>query len=153
MNRKRLYIAVDFDGTIVKNEWPNIGKPRWGSIPVLRWMKQRGHVLILNTCREQRRLLYEVEVKRGKHSEKLLVCCSLLWEAKMMLEEDYEIYFDYYNKNAPERIELFGGDCRKISADWYIDDLAGFLGWWSVPLIVWWLERKRRKSRRNREDE
>lgn len=48
--------------------------------------------------------------------------------------------FDYYNENCKEVIEQYGGDCRKIVADFYFDDRAGFLGWWSVPLIVFWLK-------------
>ena len=32
--------------------------------------------------------------------------------------------FDAVNENLPERIALYGGDCRKISADAYLDDLA-----------------------------
>lgn len=31
---------------------------------------------------------------------------------------------DYANENIPERIEQWGNDCRKISADYYIDDRA-----------------------------
>lgn len=27
-----------------------------------------------------------------------------------------------YNENLPERIAQYGGDCRKISADYYFDD-------------------------------
>lgn len=29
---------------------------------------------------------------------------------------------DYVNENAPDRIQQYGGDTRKISADFYIDD-------------------------------
>lgn len=32
--------------------------------------------------------------------------------------------FDAVNENLPERIEFFGGDCRKVGADVYIDDRA-----------------------------
>ena len=31
---------------------------------------------------------------------------------------------DAVNENLPERIEFFGGDCRKVGADVYIDDRA-----------------------------
>jgi len=29
---------------------------------------------------------------------------------------------DFINENAPQRIQQYGGDTRKISADFYIDD-------------------------------
>ncbi len=145
-NRKKLYIAVDFDGTIVRNKWPEIGPFRWMARPVLRWMKRRGHCLILYTCRECNLKLCGVE-------NECCICNECLLCDAISAMEKIGISFDHINENAPERTQLYSGDCRKISADWYIDDLAGFLGWWSVPIIVWWLERKGIKSRRNRENE
>jgi hypothetical protein len=35
--------------------------------------------------------------------------------------------FDAYNENLPERIAEYGGDCRKISADFYVDDKNLFM--------------------------
>jgi hypothetical protein len=119
VKRPRLVIAVDFDGTIVKNRWPNIGESRLGAKTVLKWLKRRGHKLILSTCREGKML-------------------SLAWLHLLVWLDG--ITFDACNENLPELIHKYGGDCRKISADWYIDDLAGFLGWWSIPIIVLWLE-------------
>ena len=118
-SKKKLVISVDFDGSMVKNEWPLIGDLRFGAVSVLRWLKRRGHSLILNTCREGRLLKPIIDIHWG----------------------DYGIQFDHVNENTPERIRQYGGDCRKISADWYIDDRAGFLGWWSIPFIILWLER------------
>ena len=46
-------IAVDFDGTIVTHEYPNIGKPIPFAIETLKKLQQEGHhQLILWTCRE-----------------------------------------------------------------------------------------------------
>jgi hypothetical protein len=115
--KKKLVIAIDFDGTIVKDRWPEIGPFRFGAKWCLKWLKKRGHVLILNTCREDK-LLHNAWLK--------------VWS-----------WFNYYNQNDPKRSQQYGSDCRKISADWYIDDRAGFLGWWSIPFIIWWLERSR----------
>jgi hypothetical protein len=126
-----MIFAIDFDGTIVKNEWPNIGKLRWLAKPVLQWMKRRGHTLILWTCRvcnEERYL--------GNQCPLCSAYCFL---------EDNGIKFNYINENPPERIKLYNNDCRKIGADWYIDDKAGFWGWWTVVLIVLWLEWRKRK--------
>jgi hypothetical protein len=37
------------------------------------------------------------------------------------------LVFDAYNENLPELIERYGGDCRKISADFYADDKNIFI--------------------------
>lgn len=50
-----MIIAVDFDGSVVTNKWPGIGRPKWLAIPVLKWLSKR-HDLILYTCREGRLL-------------------------------------------------------------------------------------------------
>jgi hypothetical protein len=64
---------------------------------------------------------------------------------------DNDIYMDYLNNNAPEKINQFGGDCRKISVDLMFDDKSLFPGWLIVPVIVLWAEWKerRQKMRRN----
>jgi hypothetical protein len=45
-----MYIAVDFDGTCVTHEYPNIGKDI-GAVPVLKKLTDSGHKIILNTMR------------------------------------------------------------------------------------------------------
>lgn len=107
-----MVIAVDFDGTIVKDAWPKIGRLRFGARWVLRNLAKRGHILILNTCREDR-LLHEAVY--------FLFCQG--------------IRFHRENNNDLERIRQYGSDCRKISADLYIDDRA--MGYWNWPMV--WL--------------
>lgn len=123
--RKKLVIAVDYDGTIVKNAFPNTGKFKFLAKAVILWIKRRNHILVLNTCRVD-------NYDKGKMFLTAAVCKTA----------SAGIEFDYINKNVPKRIARYGSDCRKISADWYIDDKAGFLGWWSIPFIIWWLERR-----------
>jgi hypothetical protein len=48
-------IAIDFDGTCVKHEYPNIGKDI-GAIPVLKELVSKGHFLILFTMRGDEQL-------------------------------------------------------------------------------------------------
>ena len=55
-------IAVDFDGTIVTHEYPNIGKPIPFAIETLKKLQQEGHhQLILWTCREVQYLQYAID--------------------------------------------------------------------------------------------
>lgn len=45
-----MYIAVDFDGTCVTHDYPEVGKDI-GAAPVLRRLVDAGHKIILNTMR------------------------------------------------------------------------------------------------------
>jgi hypothetical protein len=91
--------ACDFDGYLCKSAWPNIGKPRRLHIWFVKWLKRRGHTLILWTCRIDDKLVDAVRW-----------CKS------------YGLYFDAHNENLPERCAFYQNDCRKIGADFYLDD-------------------------------
>ena len=41
----RLTIAVDFDGTIVEDAYPKIGKPRIFAFETLKKLQQDGHLI------------------------------------------------------------------------------------------------------------
>ncbi len=100
-------IAVDFDGTLCRNEWPKIGPANHRLIKLLLERQQAPGVrLILWTCRE------------GD-----LLRDAVRWCAA------HGLVFDTQNQNVPERIAQYGGDCRKVSADLYIDDRALSLLW------------------------
>lgn len=92
-------IAVDFDGTLCKERWPDIGDANWPLIKFLIKWRQHGKKVILWTCRENEMLAAAVE-----------------WCGKNGL------FFDAVNCNLPERIEAYNNDSRKIGADYYIDD-------------------------------
>ncbi len=95
-------IAVDFDGTLCSNNWPEIGEPNWELINRLKAEKEKGTKIILWTCRT------------GK----------MLHDAVSWCSNNCGLSFDAVNENLPEMIEKFGGDCRKIFANVYIDDKA-----------------------------
>ncbi len=96
--------AVDFDGVLAENAWPEIGQPIPEVIEWVKKLKADGHKLILWTCREDQKLIEAVR-----------------WCAEQ------GIVFDAVNDNLPELKELYGNDCRKIGADWYVDDKNLFL--------------------------
>jgi hypothetical protein len=91
--------AIDFDGTLAENAWPEIGQPKAEIIDYVKQLKSDGHKLILWTCREDERLAQAVK-----------------WCA------DQGITFDAVNDNLPELNELYGNNSRKIGADYYVDD-------------------------------
>ena len=92
-------IAVDFDGTLCENKYPEIGEPNMELIDFLMNCQLNGDKVILWTCRNEEQTKAAVDWC----SEKGLV-------------------FDAVNENLPEIITEFGGDTRKIFANVYIDD-------------------------------
>lgn len=98
MEHKKI-IAVDFDGTLCEDKWPEIGFANLELIHHLKEEQEKGARLILWTCRTN----------------------NLLFDAIQWCNE-LGLIFDAVNENLPEMIEKFGGDTRKIVADEYIDD-------------------------------
>jgi hypothetical protein len=94
-------IAIDFDGCLVTNMYPEIGEPINETIDMLIAEQKAGAKVILWTCRQDDKLRAAVQ-----------------WSAK------HGIYLDAINENLPERIKFFGGDTRKVFADEYWDDRA-----------------------------
>lgn len=94
-------IAVDFDGTLCADRYPEIGAPNLLLIRQLILLRKRGMRLILWTCR----------------------CGDALRDAVAFCAE-YGLQFDAVNENVPETFARYGTESRKISADLYIDDRA-----------------------------
>lgn len=93
-------IAVDFDGTLCENKWPEIGAPNWEVIKYLKDRKYREDAkLILWTCRS------------GEQLDRAVEWCYTMG-----------VHFDAINDNLPESVQEFGANTRKIYATEYIDD-------------------------------
>lgn len=105
-----MVIAVDFDGTIVDDKFPEIGREKIFAFETLKALHNDRHKLILWTCRSGKRLEEAVEFCRSKGVE-----------------------FYAVNANYPEE-DIKDAPSRKIVADIYIDDrsLGGFPGWETV---------------------
>lgn len=93
--------AVDFDGTLCEEQWPEIGAPNMKLIKHLIRRRKEGCKVILWTCRIEDRLKAAVD-----------------WCKQFGLE------FDAVNDNLPENIEKYGNNTRKVYATCYIDDLS-----------------------------
>jgi hydroxymethylpyrimidine pyrophosphatase-like HAD family hydrolase len=110
ISSKQPVLAIDFDGTIVNNKYPLIGKPKLFAFETLKKLQKKGFVLILWTYRSGRSLQEAVEFCR---------------------QEGIEFYA--VNKSYPE--EDYSEDIsRKINADIFIDDrnVGGFIGWGAI---------------------
>jgi hydroxymethylpyrimidine pyrophosphatase-like HAD family hydrolase len=98
MNDYEIY-AVDFDGTLCENKWPEIGKPIQPMIDYCIKLREEGHKLILWTCRT------------GEQTEAAVKWCA-----------EHELEFDAVNANLPDEIIKYNNDPRKIGADYFLDD-------------------------------
>lgn len=94
-------IAVDFDGTLCDDRYPEIGMANEELIEYLKGRKVNGDKLILWTSRNE------------EQTKEAVAWCR-----------EYGLYFDAVNDNLPEIVEEFGVNSRKIFADEYIDDHA-----------------------------
>lgn len=107
---KHYTIAIDFDGTLVENAYPKIGKPIIFAFETLKALQEKGHRLILWTYRN------------GRELDEAVAFCK---------EKGIEFYA--VNKSFPE--EKFDyTQSRKILADWYIDDrnIGGLMEWGEI---------------------
>lgn len=107
MNVKRkLIIGVDFDETLSRAKWPDVGEPNRKLIDKLLRLQRRGNKIILWTCRE------------GEALHKAIEWCK-----------EFNLVFDAINDNLPEIKEMYGNNSRKISCDIYIDDRSCIPKW------------------------
>jgi len=101
MTDRKPIIAVDFDGCLVLNRFPEIGEPISETIEALKVEQARGAKVILWTCR------------RDVHLADAVAWC-----------EENGIRLDAVNRNLAEVVAAFGGDTIKVYADEYWDDRA-----------------------------
>lgn len=107
---KSLTLAIDFDGTIVEDAYPKIGKPKTFAFETLKSLQRDGHRLILWTYRYGKTLKEAVEFCKKNGIEFYAVNSSFPNE-------------EYNPKKS-----------RKINADLFIDDrnIGGFYGWGEI---------------------
>lgn len=110
MISETLTIAVDFDGTIVEDNYPKVGRENLFAFDTLKKLQEKGHRLILWTYRN------------GKALEEAVAFCKA-----------NGIVFYAVNKSFPEE-DFNPKYSRKINADLFIDDrnVGGFFGWGEV---------------------
>ena len=109
--RKSLLIAVDFDGTIVEDSYPKVGKAKPFAIETIKMLQNDGHRIILWTYRHGLAL-------REAH--------------QFMIDSGIEPYA--VNRSYPEEASHPSDVSRKINADLFIDDrnFGGFPGWGEI---------------------
>ena len=113
MNNKK--IAVDFDGTVVEDAYPSVGKAKIFAFETLKKLQSECYRLILWTYRHGPALEDAIEFCRKNGLE-------------------------FYAVNSSFEGEVFDSatQSRKIDADWFIDDrnIGGFPGWGEIYNII-----------------
>ena len=94
-----MIIAVDFDGVIVEDKFPEVGKPDLKMVRLLRRAYKKGHSIVLWTCRVNDKL-----------------------EAAIKECEYVRLPLTVINSADPGNLAEYGTDPRKVYADLYIDD-------------------------------
>lgn len=92
-------MAVDFDGTLVTDEYPNIGHERSQFCSMIRKLQKMGVKSVLWTSRT------------GQQLDDAINWCI-----------EHDLHFDTVNENIREVKELTGQDTRKVYANVYFDD-------------------------------
>lgn len=109
-----MIIAVDFDGVLCKDEFPQIGPPISLNISLIKRLAEKGHEIVLWTCRVEKQL------------EEALVWC-----------EEQGLVFAAVNDNAPSNkakyASVYKEQPRKIYADYYIDDHSAGYSLYRLP--------------------
>lgn len=114
MERNYKVIAVDFDNTLFKTEYPKILRPILPVIEMARARQEKGDRLILWTCRE------------GPELDAAIEACR-----------EQGLVFDAVNDNIQELKDYWKNNPRKVAADEYWDDKNFPL----KPLYEWYMER------------
>lgn len=113
-------VAVDFDGTLVEDKFPEIGEPKSTVIDLVKRLQKAGVRTILWTCRNG----------------------SVLDEAVSWCKE-HGLNFASINQNLPEVQEKWKGDTRKVMVDYYLDDKClGFGMLKALKTLVYKIEKR-----------
>ena len=117
-----MIVAIDFDGVLVENRFPDIGDEVPCMVELARDLMRRGHEVILWTSRVDERL-----------TEAVRWC------------EARGIEFSAVNENAPSNRAAFESQypngTRKVYADVYLDDHSVEWAWYSRQFGEEWTRR------------
>jgi len=106
-------VAVDFDGTLVENRFPEIGPLFPDAAEALRFFRKEGIKIIIWTCNANTDRIRDFLIKN-------------------------DVPFDWINENDPTLSKRYRNDSRKVGADMYIDDrqVGGLPSWWFIQRLV-----------------
>ena len=110
-----MVLAIDFDGCVVEEAYPEIGELRKDAKKIINQLVQDGHYVIIWTCRT------------GEY----------LHKAELFLIEN-KIHYHKINQHHPKDLLYYKEYGPKIGADYYLDDkcIAGLPSWERIYKII-----------------
>lgn len=112
---KKLVIAIDFDGTIVEHKFPLIGEIKPYVKEVMNRLFDKGHELIIWTCRAEKEHLSDMKnfiylagikyTKINENSDKVVFGCWPKIYADVYID-DRGVFWKYYEYYYGEKIWL-----------------------------------------------
>lgn len=94
------FVGIDFDGTIVEDEFPKVGKTKRGALRTIKRIMNSGNYVVIWTCRDYG--IIQEFIDKNFHPK-------------------YQFNL-YVNENPPQLRAKWGNDPRKIGVDLFIDD-------------------------------
>lgn len=110
-----MIIAIDFDGTIIEDRFPDIGEMKQGAGEAINALYAEGFTIIIWSCRNG--------INKARAIE---------WLVRAGIK------FHYFNQSCADNVKKYGSDTRKVYADLYIDDkgVNPLPGWDELYWIV-----------------
>lgn len=99
--KKKLVIAVDFDGTIVEEAFPGIGAIKNRTVELMKQAMDNGHTVIVWTARS-----------------------GLALDSAVRFLDENNIPYHYVNENPEDEYAIRGEQGRKLFCNYYLDDRA-----------------------------
>lgn len=112
---KSQYIGIDFDGTVVKYKYPEIGEVNPGAIECLLDLQAAGHKLILITMRSEDRLAEAVEYLENNGVKLYSVNEN---PSQKYWTKSNKIFANYYIDDAAIGVPLVSDTIGKPFVDW-----------------------------------
>lgn len=121
---KKIYIVVDFDGTIVEHRFPEISPPVPGALEALKRFQDKGYLIILNTMRGTKQDIKDL-IKSGYDMQPVNITDCLTPAVDFIKSQGINLYGINHNPD-----QKTWTDSPKVYGHFYIDDAAA-----GCPLI------------------
>jgi hydroxymethylpyrimidine pyrophosphatase-like HAD family hydrolase len=113
---QQYYVGVDFDGTVVKHKYPDIGEPVPNCLRVLKRLESKGHKVILHTMRGAKELNDAIKYLR-KNGIKLYAANKN--PAQNEWTKSKKIWAHFYIDDCSVGCPLIFSDKEPPYVDWY----------------------------------
>lgn len=116
-------VAIDFDGTLITDAWPQCGVDMPGGAEVIAWLLSQGARIIIWTCRTEKQCPPGAPWSDIQYVHDWLKDHGFRWDLgiRILVNDNFSDIREKFNHS----------ESRKVFAHVYVDDknLGGFPGW------------------------